>query len=270
MGCDLHAFKNSNHDTDFNPRTRMGCDHAYVQHGIGEGRFQSTHPHGVRRGLCPFKRCVNPISIHAPAWGATNIIATAIGVSKISIHAPAWGATFPLALHGVFYFYFNPRTRMGCDFYALILGALSAHFNPRTRMGCDPLCSPYLPNVKISIHAPAWGATRGAYEDGGMGIFQSTHPHGVRPACLATRPRSPKHFNPRTRMGCDLLATPEYCRAYGFQSTHPHGVRLRREEKQSRFSYFNPRTRMGCDVLTICFDPAANISIHAPAWGATH
>ena len=33
------------------------------------------------------------ISIHAPAWGATQRMAEQYGISMISIHAPAWGAT---------------------------------------------------------------------------------------------------------------------------------------------------------------------------------
>ena len=36
------------------------------------------------------------------------------------------------------------------------------------------------------------------------------------------------------------------------------------------YTYFNPRTRVGCDLSTM--QQAAlelNISIHAPAWGAT-
>ena len=33
------------------------------------------------------------ISIHAPAWGATEKLAETLGYTIISIHAPAWGAT---------------------------------------------------------------------------------------------------------------------------------------------------------------------------------
>ena len=35
----------------------------------------------------------HPISIHAPAWGATNLDSDATAIRAISIHAPAWGAT---------------------------------------------------------------------------------------------------------------------------------------------------------------------------------
>ncbi len=33
------------------------------------------------------------VSIHAPAWGATDIGGEIGRINKVSIHAPAWGAT---------------------------------------------------------------------------------------------------------------------------------------------------------------------------------
>ena len=123
----------------FNPRTRMGCDRPPLAATKRGQKFQSTHPHGVR----------HPAAIYCDKR------------REISIHAPAWGATaFPRGGY-----------------------ASNGDFNPRTRMGCDPMPfgSPYLPNVfqsthphgvrlyryhqcclriPISIHAPAWGATR--------------------------------------------------------------------------------------------------------------
>ena len=100
----------------------------------------------------------------------------------------------------------------------------------------------------ISIHAPAWGATPIPSSLPSRWRFQSTHPRGVRRG----RPRGdhPRggHFNPRTRVGCDFSGQAARSAAFGFQSTHPRGVR-------PRLSY-----------LSIS---ALNISIHAPAWGAT-
>ena len=57
--------------------------------------------------------------------------------------------------------------------------------------------------INVSIHAPTWGATAKAGELLPVYWFQSTHPHGVRPAKVG-----------------ELLPV------YWFQSTHPHGVRL--------------------------------------------
>ncbi len=57
-----------------------------------------------------------------------------------------------------------------------------------------------------------------------------------------------ENFNPRTRMGCDRIA-PKVCEKYvAFQSTHPHGVR---------------HHDLSDSVVLL------DISIHAPAWGAT-
>ena len=55
-----------------------------------------------------------------------------------------------------------------------------------------------------------------------------------------------------------------------FQSTHPHGVRQRVIACHSQLHSFNPRTRMGCDSEPDVFFQPQYVSIHAPAWGATH
>ncbi len=55
----------------FNPRTRTGCDPGHCRTASGTPLFQSTHPHGVRLKLSHFFRLVKPVSIHAPARGAT-------------------------------------------------------------------------------------------------------------------------------------------------------------------------------------------------------
>ena len=78
---------------------------------------------------------------------------------------------------------------------------------------------------KISIHAPAWGATLGRPHDKGR----------------------TEYFNPRSRVGSDKnspVATPSS-------------------------SNFNPRSRVGSDTKKHCFVRLLDISIHAPAWGAT-
>ena len=123
---------------------------------------------------------------------------------------------------------------------------------------------------KISIHAPTWGAT-GDYQESGtitydfnprthMGcdgikycvimsivIFQSTHPHGVRPPCGPRWTMPWRYFNPRTHMGCDRSLVMRF--------------HLSRD--------FNPRTHMGCDGGVRTIDNGGKISIHAPTWGAT-
>ena len=94
VGCD-HAFPTAARARkSFNPRTRVGCDQPAGDIIELMNQFQSTHPRGVRPGI-PFRPCVRGwfqsthprgvrpatppngqasrhVSIHAPAWGATN------------------------------------------------------------------------------------------------------------------------------------------------------------------------------------------------------
>jgi len=149
---------------------------------------------------------------------------------QVSIHAPAWGATGVYIIHIPTPESFNPRTRMGCDFYLFNIFFTSSCFNPRTRMGCDEKIPAiillscgfqsthphgvrhefpfnwYL-HRRVSIHAPAWGATHA----GGTGQhFPNVSIHA--PAWGATAQgvhgsQSHACFNPRTRMGCDATTT---------------------------------------------------------------
>ena len=124
--------------------------------------------------------------------------------AQISIHAPTWGATPRYLALGRDHQYFNPRTHMGCDNCRRRNNLQRRDFNPRTHMGCDPdrrVDINYAP--AISIHAPTWGATPYLNLSYRLIVFQSTHPHGVRPMRLVRR------------LAFRLI----------FQSTHPHGVR---------------------------------------------
>ncbi len=79
MGCDpIKAAEYSPPVRYFNPRTRMGCDTDLFNLSSVYLRFQSTHPHGVRlvSGLdCRFQKDFNPRTrmgcdvILAITWG---------------------------------------------------------------------------------------------------------------------------------------------------------------------------------------------------------
>ena len=142
----------------------------------------------------------------------------------------------------------------------------------------------------VSIHAPAWGATRDAGLNPYLMMFQSTHPHGVR-LVQAIKANCVRSFNPRTRTGCDATFAVfgsisywfqsthphgvRHCRKFRFQrnivfqSTHPHGVRLNQNLFGADDNGFNPRTRTGCDRRNPRQGIADIVSIHAPARGAT-
>ncbi len=100
----------------FNPRARMGRDYFITLTYDDEYLFQSTRPYGARRdhyiyisskrefqstrpyGARQVSHCSSckhhRVSIHAPVWGATDVIERKEVINGVSIHAPVWGATY--------------------------------------------------------------------------------------------------------------------------------------------------------------------------------
>ena len=108
--CDMCRRTFTTPTTCFNPRD----DHVDTS-GVLGWKFQSTHPHGVRRRWREDLRGKRAVSIHAPTQGATF-----------------WRSVFcrtPVC--------FNPRTHTGCDTRALTSANSLPCFNPRTHTGCD-------------------------------------------------------------------------------------------------------------------------------------
>ena len=149
-------------------------------------------------------------------------------------------------------------------------GGRFVRFNPRTRMGCDVRAAlDAAPDDPVSIRAPAWGAMSLRNRVGINPMFQSAHPHGVRSGKSFDLYRRARSFNPRTRMGCDLLLPVQNVRIITFQSAHPHGVRFKVSSNRILILSFNPRTRMGCDTIQFNYYRCGElVSIRAPAWGA--
>ena len=137
-GCDTQRPYFCRFLNSFNPRTHTGCDFPPLRTLCLLSWFQSTHPHGVRRGSTIAKSKYLSVSIHAPTRGATlhkgKRIDTMMFQSThphgvrpfdgqiinalllVSIHAPTRGATsyrlYPTT-PGIRRF--NPRTHTGCD-----------------------------------------------------------------------------------------------------------------------------------------------------------
>ena len=72
---------------------------------------------GATNRLCvrDTKEC---ISIHAPAWGATERLDEIQAKQHFSIHAPAWGATGRMYVGFKLDIHFNPRARVGRDLHS--------------------------------------------------------------------------------------------------------------------------------------------------------
>ena len=190
---------------------------------------------------------------------------------NISIHAPAWGATHHRPPGHLRQMNFNPRSRMGSDhitdLHRCIHSCISIHAPAWGATKINRILEIF---VSISIHAPAWGATAAASLIVSLHpIFQSTLPHGERlPFVLCCFPNR-YYFNPRSRMGSDFYSSSHVPVTLLFQSTLPHGERQRNRNRRLDHFHFNPRSRMGSDLQVSIRYCAWDISIHAPAWGAT-
>ncbi len=100
--------------------------------------------------------------------------------------------------------------------------------------------------------------------------FRSTRPHGARPAAKYGSGATPC-FDPRARMGRDLDRDGEGRKGHGFRSTRPHGARhLRRAVGKRRLNVSIHAPAWGATLeLTKRDLERLQVSIHAPAWGAT-
>ena len=164
---------------------------------------------------------------------------------------------------------FNPRSREGSDRQCHNQQYSVSYFNPRSREGSDFPTMDITKVHAISIHAPAKGATS-------------------FPSCKCS---SLVNFNPRSREGSDGT-----CRGIvGIKAISIHapakGATSQSFFSQSTYFDFNPRSREGSDFISRLtgigltnFNPRSregsdskkyhkmhifNISIHAPAKGAT-
>ena len=161
--------------------------------------FQSTRPRGARLIDCA-GMATDAVSIHAPAWGATtrepldfvpacfNPRARVGRDLKIFLLMSIWqfqstrprGARPRQGLKLLLDCRFNPRARVGRDVLFMVLISIGLFQSTRPR-GARPCCFALQACRLVSIHAPAWGATR---RTGSITRTQS--------------------FNPRARVGRDL------------------------------------------------------------------
>ena len=169
-------------------------------------------------------------------------------MTGVSIHAPAWGATGCGIDMRHIKSSFNPRARVGRDPPVRRIRRGMPCFNPRARVGRDVLkcigsrrSKGFNPRARVGRDLLILAVSRR------WRLFQSTRPRGAR---QAIRPAISGHgkFQSTRPRGARPMRSTARAAMKPFQSTRPRGAR--REKGHG--------CRSGCDV-----------SIHAPAWGAT-
>ena len=128
-------------------------------------KFQSTHPHGVR--------LQSPMLLRL--WWTSFNPRTHTECDR------------PLQVWIFLQKCFNPRTHTECDHTCVQCAPMLEGFNPRTHTECDVFTTVYYIRLYVSIHAPTRSATLGCKPQFVTKLFQSTHPHGVRPDVVVNR-----------------------------------------------------------------------------------
>src|SRR5690606_18413326 len=125
--------------------------------------FQSTRPRGARPDLAAVLQMSIEVSIHAPAWGATSSTCIRCYNGLSSFNPRARVGRDVVSEHAIDRWCesFNPRARVGRDVPNTASCLRTPSFNPRARVGRD-VAPPHNLHARehVSIHAPAWGATR--------------------------------------------------------------------------------------------------------------
>ena len=185
---------------------------------------------------------------------------------------------------------FNPRAHVGRDLRVIrvIRWQKFQSTRPRGARLCDPCQDRSV--LRVSIHAPTWGATARNTSLSTIGVFQSTRPRGARPLLLPLATLDiPVSIHAPT-WGATLLlplATLDIP-----VSIHAPTWGATSAWRSLGFvpSGFNPRAHVGRDHCTL-YKPfpdvfqstrprgarrryaegyiRASVSIHAPTWGAT-
>ncbi len=120
-------------------------------------RFQSTPPRGGRLGRNgpTMSYCV---SIHAPAWGATTTSTPPFMQDPFQSTPPRGGRLIAgVGRSGGNAFQSTPPRGGRPGWYSA--WAACSRFNPRPRVGGDTSSARPSGLNRVSIHAPAWGAT---------------------------------------------------------------------------------------------------------------
>ena len=228
MGRDPHSPPPSRIWLCFNSRARMGRDNRPCTTSTSSLCFNSRARMG-RDEIGEQPQEPDPVSIHAPAWGAT------VG-SRLGVHSRSFQFTRP---HGARRGRPSNSSRANWFQFTRPHGARP----PRPFRCCR--------RAAVSIHAPAWGATcREAPQPHAL-AFQFTRPHGARLPHLGMVPV------PRVSIHAPAWGATErivmMIEGDRFQFTRPHGARLQRRSNGNKNDSFNSRARMGRDEVEIVY-----------------
>ncbi len=260
----------------------------------GPQKFQSTPPRGGRPTTRQILSSLAHVSIHAPARGATSNDGHVLGLvgsfqstpprggrrlragtnlelSEVSIHAPARGATPQPRGYAHSGRGFNPRPRAGGDQFrdGSVMVWVPFQSTP-PRGGRHGTANEVGRHQRVSIHAPARGATTSMVRWPMASMFQSTPPRGGRRALSIQPCKSPTCFNPRPRAGGDRRMSRDRAMSPRFNPRPRAGGDFRQP-----FFYVERRLfqstppRGGRPVQLACARAGLTVSIHAPARGAT-
>ena len=163
----------------FNSRSRVGSDNGVIGAHPHKRRFNSRSRVGsdsaTPRIFLP-TRCFNSRS----RVGSDLVYREGTDQQPVSIRAPAWGATLKQEGLGIKNVEFQ---------FALPRGERHRHparntrlrsFNSRSRVGSDVMSMAQPKSARVSIRAPAWGATDQLAEIADDGTFQFALPRGER------------------------------------------------------------------------------------------
>ena len=250
----------------FNPRARGGRDRANGKHAEEVAMFQSTRPRGARqennvpvlwimqfqstrpRGARHRIMRMNPmdvpVSIHAPAGGATCGTEDSEFENSVSIHAPAGGATWSIMIPVCPYCGFNPRARGGRDRVYLLQWPFNVLFQstrPRGARhgwcGCTSACA------QFQSTRPRGARRRDKARQVINNQFQSTRPRGAR-LVIDVKEKGYEMFQ-STRPRGARRSLHDYSPAWRrFQSTRPRGARpnkIYQENLEDWFQSTRPR-----------------------------
>ena len=166
---------------------------------------------------------------------------------------------------------FDPRPRVGGDAASPVPTCSTRSFDPRPRVGGDKRCcrggggsSGFDPRPRVGGDLLEGERMRDVAQ------FRSAPPRGGRPAVPLRFHGSTNSFDPRPRVGGD----PSWSNGLGphclFRSAPPRGGRrlLKREWQRNR-QFRSAPPRGGRRGQPAALRPGEEVSIRAPAWGAT-